>query len=251
MRIATWNVNSIRVRFEQTVEFLRSNEIDIILLQELKCANDIFPYEPFEDIGYNCSVYGQKTYNGVAILSKHLIEDVKLGNKIFTDDSQARYIEAFINGYRLASVYVPNGGGSIEAFNYKLEFMDKLSSYLKEAVKQDGFIIGGDFNVARDDLDVYDPEFWKGKVCCTDEERLAFTALLDIGFTDRLREISGDKKIYSWWDYRRNGFSKNRGLRLDYILTTENVNVKNCRVDLKPRSNTRASDHAPVVMEII
>jgi exodeoxyribonuclease-3 len=251
MKIAIWNINSIRSRYPHLIELLQKDSIDVILLQELKCLTEAFPYEMFEDIGYNCAVFGQKTYNGVAILSKYMIEDITLGNQIFHEDMQARYIEAFINGYKIASVYVPNGRDiSDPAYEYKLKFLNILKNYLKEVIKNDEYIIGGDFNIAREDLDVYNPKAWRGQVCCTDEERALFNEIMEIGFLDHHREFSGNKPIYTWWDYRHSGFAKNQGLRLDYILTTEGVSVKACYVDLETRTKDRPSDHAPVIMEI-
>lgn len=251
MILATWNVNSIRARINHLTELLLTRNIDVILLQELKCMTEIFPKEYFEDLGYNCAVFGQKSYNGVAILSKYRIEELKFGNEIFQNDPQARYIEAFINGYKIASVYVPNGQDiQLPAYQYKLNFLNILKNHLKNEIKEGNFIIGGDFNIARSDLDVYNPKSWKGKVCCTDLERDSFKDILDIGFIDYHRDVSGNRSIYTWWDYRHFGFVKNYGLRLDYILTTPEVNIKNCEIDLVIRAKERPSDHAPVIMEI-
>lgn len=251
MILATWNVNSIRARINHLTEFLLTRNIDVILLQELKCMTEIFPKEYFEDLGYNCVVFGQKSYNGVAILSKYRIEELKFGNEIFQNDPQARYIEAFINGYKIASVYVPNGQDiELPAYQYKLNFLSILKNHLKNEIKEGNFILGGDFNIARSDLDVYNPKFWKGKVSCTDLERDSFKDILNIGFIDYHRDVSGDKPIYTWWDYRHFGFVKNYGLRLDYILTTPEVNIKSCEIDLDIRAKERPSDHAPVIMEI-
>lgn len=251
MILATWNVNSIRARINHLTELLLTRNIDVILLQELKCMTEIFPKEYFEDLGYNCAVFGQKSYNGVAILSKYRIEELKFGNEIFQNDPQARYIEAFINGYKIASVYVPNGQDiQLPAYQYKLNFLNILKNHLKNEIKEGNFIIGGDFNIARSDLDVYNPKSWKGKVCCTDLERDSFKDILDIGFIDYHRDVSGNRPIYTWWDYRHFGFVKNYGLRLDYILTTPEVNIKNCEIDLVIRAKERPSDHAPVIMEI-
>lgn len=252
MKIATWNVNSIRVRYEQLVNFLQNHDIDVILLQELKCQTKAFPSEQFEDIGYNCAVFGQKTYNGVAILSKYLIEDIIFGSEIFDDDEQARYIEAFINGFKIASVYVPNGQSvELPAYQYKLKFLEKLKNHLSKSIQNEDFIIGGDFNIARSDIDVYNPKAWKDKVCCTDIEREKFEEILDIGFCDMHREISGSNPIYTWWDYRHMGFPKNYGLRLDYILSTKNIKIKSCNVDLETRALKQPSDHAPIIMETL
>ena len=251
MRIATWNVNSIRARIEHLSDFLINKNIDVVLLQEIKCMNEVFPREYFEDLGYNCAVFGQKTYNGVAILSKYLIEDVRTGNEIFHNDEQARYIEAFINGYKIASVYVPNGQDvALPAYEYKLRFLERLIEYIKPELAENKFIIGGDFNIARSDLDVYNPKSWKGKVCCTDRERALFEDLLSIGLVDYHREMSGDQPIYTWWDYRHSGFAKNYGLRLDYILSSLNISVQNCEIDLETRGKEKPSDHAAVIVDL-
>ena len=252
MRVATWNINSVRVRAEQLVNFLRSSDIDVILLQELKCLEEAFPKEMLEDIGYNCAVFGQKTYNGVAIVSKYMIEDVVLGSSVFQDDSQSRYIEAFINGYNMASVYVPNGQSpDAPAYRYKLEFLERFKDYLSNSVKDEKYIIGGDFNVALTDEDVYNPKAWHGKICCTDREREKLQEIIDLGFKDVAHEFSTGEERYTWWDYRHSGFAKNHGLRLDYIFATKNVEFKDCYVDKEVRAQERPSDHAPVIVEVV
>lgn len=251
MRIATWNVNSIRARIEHLLEFLKSNDIDVILLQELKCTNEQFPREYFEDIGYNCLIFGQKSYNGVGILSKYQMECLNLGSEIFEDDPQARYIEALINGYILASVYVPNGQNvEAPAYEYKLKFLKILRRHIESTIKNEKFIIGGDFNIARTDIDVYNPKAWKGQVCCTEKERELFEDLINTGLNDVLRDFAKENPAYTWWDYRHFGFPKNYGLRLDYFLATQNIEVHNCFVDRIPRSKERPSDHAPVILDI-
>ena len=250
MKIATWNVNSIRVRIEQLCEFLKCENIDVVLLQELKCPTELFPNEAFEDIGYNCAVFGQKTYNGVAILSKYLIEDIRIGSEIFCGDSQSRYIDAFINGYRIASVYVPNGQApNLPAYGYKLDFLGRLINHVERTIENETYIIGGDFNIALTDLDVYNPKLWHNKICCTNSERSSLRDFISVGLVDVARKFSSDP-IYTWWDYRTRGFSKNHGLRLDYIFTTSSVNSVSSYVDLEVRAKERTSDHAPVVAEI-
>jgi exodeoxyribonuclease-3 len=251
MIIATWNINSARVRAEQLLDLLRGKHgIDVILLQEIKCATEAFPYEFFEDAGYNCAVFGQKSNNGVAILSKHRIEDMRLGSAVFPGDASARYVEALVGEYKISSVYVPNGQApDTPQYAYKLQFLSTLIAELSQVSHDEKFVIGGDFNITRDNVDVYNPELWRGRICCTDAERRKLRELLDVGFCDCLRQISGDKVAYTWWDYRSAGFRKNNGLRLDYILATPNIAVKNCYVDLETRALERPSDHAPVIME--
>lgn len=253
MRVATWNVNSVRARVEHLEHFLNENDIDVVLLQELKCVSEAFPREYFEDIGYNCLVYGQKSYNGVAILSRYSIECLKIGNEIFKDDLQARYIEALVNGYVVASVYVPNGQDpSAPAYEYKLSFLKILANHIKDISQGEKFIIGGDFNIARTDADVYNPKAWQGKVCCTERERELFEDLINLGLRDVILEFAKSENgpIYTWWDYRHFAFRKNYGLRLDYILTTSNIEVQNCFIDRCTRAKERPSDHAPVIVDV-
>jgi len=253
MRIATWNVNSVRARIEHLVSFLYENDIDVVLLQELKCVTEAFPCEYVEDMGYNCLIYGQKSYNGVAILSKYQIECLQMGNEIFENDPQARYVEALINGHIIASVYVPNGQDvEAPAYKYKVKFLKTLANHIKEAAQGEKFIIGGDFNIARTDADVYNPKAWRGKVCCTERERELFEDLINIGLRDIMREFANSETepIYTWWDYRRYAFAKNYGLRLDYVLTTPNVDVQNCFIDTSTRAKERPSDHAPVIVDV-
>ncbi len=252
MRIATWNVNSVRVRVPLILEFLKRCDIDVLLLQELKCMDEQFPRDFFDDMGYSSAVYGQKTYNGVAIVSRYLIEEIKTGVTVFENDLQARYIEGLICGKRVASVYTPNGQDlNLPAYEYKLNFYDQLARYLLQEIKNDEFIIGGDFNVARTDLDVYNPKAWKNKICCSDPERQRFQNLVDIGLFDMQREMNPESKLYTWWDYRHDGFKKNNGLRLDYILTTSGIKPTSFHIDLESRAMERPSDHAAVIMEIL
>ncbi len=254
MKIATWNINSIRVRAEQLKDWLLMDDIDIVLLQETKCIDEVFPKEYFEDYGYNVTMFGQKAYNGVAILSKYRIEEIVLGNTIFTNDNQARYIEALVNGYTLISVYVPNGvSPDSEQYLYKMNFLDILDNYVHFDKKSDEkIIIGGDFNIALTDNDVYDPKLWKGKICCTDPERTKLRNFIEgNNLTDTIRRQYGEnEKIYSWWDYRRGGFQNNRGLRLDYLFTNHNVNVGKAYIRKEIRNLDHPSDHAPIVIEI-
>ena len=247
MKIATWNVNSVRVRSEQLKCFLQENDIDVVLLQELKCQTEAFPQEEFEAIGYNCAVFGQKTYNGTAILSKYLIEDVQLGSQIFSGDLHARYIDAFINKCRIASVYVPNGQSpDAPAYQYKLQFLQTLTKHIQTSMANEDFVIGGDFNVALEDIDVYDPKAWKGKICCTEPERLALREILSCGLIDVARVFS-QEPAYTWFDYRFKGFLKQHGLRIDYLFSSKEMQPKSCVVDLATRALERPSDHAPLI----
>ncbi|GHT88413.1 exodeoxyribonuclease III [Alphaproteobacteria bacterium] len=251
MKIATWNINSLRVRVEQLTDFLHENDIEVILLQEIKCKTEEFPKYIFEELGYNCSIFGQKAYNGVAILSKYLIEEVVFGNDIFQNDEQARYVEALINGYKIASVYVPNGKSPGDpAYNYKLNFLKILLNHLKINCENDKYIIGGDFNITMSDADVYDPNLWRNKICCTDLERKKLSEFKALGYADVMNDLLDAPDLYTWWDYRRDSFTKNKGLRLDYFFMKSNIPVKNCEIKKEIRARIRPSDHAPVVIEI-
>jgi exodeoxyribonuclease-3 len=251
MKIATWNINSIRVRIEQLLRFIKEHNIDVILLQEIKCRNEDFPEYIFDELGYNCSIFGQKTYNGVAILSKYIIDDVKFGTEIFVGDAQARYIEALINGYNLASIYVPNGQfPESPAYQYKLSFLETLINYLKQSMTNSKYILAGDFNITMTDDDVYDPKLWKDKICCTIKERNKLKDIINLGYKDVIRSLQPDEQIYTWWDYRRDALLKNRGLRLDYFFINPDINVKNGYIAKQIREQPRPSDHAPVVIEV-
>lgn len=252
MRIATWNVNSVRARLEHLIDFVQYRDVDVILLQELKCTDDQFPSAYFEDMGYNCLTFGQKSYNGVGILSRYQIECLNVGSNIFQGDNQARYIESLINGYVISSVYVPNGQDvSAPAYGYKLQFLKTLTNHIAGILKNEKFIIGGDFNIARTDTDVYDPVTWNGMVCCTEKERELFEGMIDLGLQDVLQDFAESSPIYTWWDYRHLGFQKNHGLRLDYLLATDNVEVQNCCIDRDQRAKVRPSDHAPIIMDVL
>ncbi|MDR3030961.1 MAG: exodeoxyribonuclease III [Holosporales bacterium] len=251
MKIATWNVNSVRVRLSQVLEFIEKYDIDIILLQEIKCKTEEFPKYIFDDIGYNCRIFGQKSYNGVAILSKYMIEDVIFGAEIFLEDSQARYVEALINGYNFASVYVPNGKSPDDpAYQYKLDFLDILINRLKQTSSLSQYILAGDFNITMADTDVYDPDLWKNKICCTELERTKLRDIVNLGYRDIMKELRPFEEIYTWWDYRRETFSKNKGLRLDYFFVDHRIQINNCHVAKEIRNQLRPSDHAPVILEI-
>ncbi len=256
MRIATWNVNSIRARIEHVVSFLQQYNIDVMLLQELKCAKDLFPSQIFEDLGYNCAIYCQKAYNGVAILSKNIIEDIVDGSSIFQNDDQTRYIEAFTGGLTVASVYVPNGQDRVNVesgvpYAYKLDFMKKLQGHiLSQGYAQNNFVIGGDFNITRDDQDTYDPKIWnETRIACTKPERQAINEFINqLSLDDAMRKHGCCD--FTWYDYRHNSVAENRGLRIDYILTSQKLQTVSCITDISYRKLQRASDHVPVISDI-
>lgn len=249
MRIVTWNVNSIRARLPNVEGFLKRTNPDILLLQELKCEEQFFP-QSLADLGYNIAAYGQKTYNGVAILSKYVIEDVQKGIPGFPDE-QARYIEGFTGGVRVASVYVPNGQNiESSAYQYKLTFLEHLYAHVQHILSfGEKFILGGDFNIAPTDDDVHNPIVWRDQVLCSDREREAFFKLQHLGFTDALKQTAkGTKLDFTWWDYRKGSFAKDDGLRIDHLLVSSGAAdcLQSSKVYKQERAFEKASDHAPV-----
>lgn len=258
MKIATWNVNSISSRLEHLLMWIKSHHPDILLLQELKCVEEKFPSESLEDLGYNVAVYGQKTYNGVAILSKYPIEDVTKG--LSSQDPQARYIEAFTGGVRVASVYAPNGEevGS-EKFIYKLAFYETLFHHVQKLLQfEEKLIIGGDYNIAPYDEDVSPLFKIKGeRILCSSPERAALFKLYNLGLVDAIRaihptSIQSGKDLYSWWDYRGGSWEQNKGMRIDHLLLSPQAadQLKDAQIDIKPRTWERPSDHVPVLCEL-
>lgn len=256
-KVATWNVNSIRSRLLHASEFMQQHNPDILLLQETKCTNELFPRGHFSTFPYNVSIHGQKSYNGVAIFSKYPLDEVKTD---FADNpcpEQARFIEASCQtsiGYcRIISVYVPNGGevGS-EKFALKLEFLKALTDYLKKLNSFDeNLIIGGDFNVAPFDIDVYDPAALVNTTCFTEIEKNKMRTLLNSGFEDLYRMKHQNKQEFSWWDYRGGSFMRNLGMRIDFLLVNNNALSKshNCYMDISQRGKSQPSDHVPVIAE--
>ncbi len=252
--LATWNINSIRMRLPLLLSWLRERAPDVVLLQETKVIDDQFPGEEIEDLGYNIFKYGQKTYNGVAILSKFPIEDRTQGIPGFEDD-QARYLEAVIKGVRVASIYVPNGMAvGSDKYAYKLNFLKHLYTHLQALLTYDeALVLGGDFNIAPADSDVYDPLEWHEKILCSTPEREGFRSLLYLGFTDALRALHPqEKELYTWWDYRAGAWQNNYGLRIDHFLVSPQAadRLIDGFVDKEIRGVEKASDHAPVVCQL-
>jgi len=253
MKIATWNVNSLKVRLPQVLEWLKANPVDVLCLQETKTTDDKFPLAEIEAAGYQAIFAGQKTYNGVAILSKHPITDVVKNNPRFADEQQ-RIIGATIDGVRVVCAYVPNGQeiGS-DKFAYKLQWLEALKDWITEEEKQhEALALVGDLNIAPEDRDVHDPAAWDGSVLVSEPEREAFRHLQDIGLKDAFRLFEQPAKTYSWWDYRQLGFQKNKGLRIDHILLSEKLAQRctACTIDRTPRKWQQPSDHAPVIAEL-
>jgi len=267
VKIASFNVNSVNARLPNLIEWLKTSNPDIVCLQELKCLEEKFPFDALMDCGYNAAVNGQKTYNGVAILSRHRIEDVvkDLPNN---PDPQARYIEAVIpveeQALRVSSIYLPNGGGSLEQgesvensekFKYKMDFFDRLNSHFKDLLKYDEIQIhGGDYNVGAEEIDVYDPKSLKNTVCFHDLERQKFRQLLNLGLIDSYRSFAGNEtQSFSWWDYRGGSWQHNKGMRIDYLLVSPQGadKISNAAIEDKGvRDKEKASDHCPVIVEI-
>jgi exodeoxyribonuclease-3 len=252
MRIATWNVNSLKVRLPQVMDWLERHSPDALCLQELKLEDAKFPRTELEAIGYSCAFSGQKTYNGVAILSREPATNMCCGIAGFQDE-QRRVISADIAGVRLVCAYVPNGQSlDSDKYRYKLNWFAAFSGWLKlELAEHPSLAVLGDFNIAPEDRDVHDPKAWEGQVLVSPAERDAFRRLIGLGFTDSFRLFEQPEKSFTWWDYRMNGFKRNLGLRIDHILLNSGLSscCTGCSIDVEPRRNERPSDHAPVVAE--
>ena len=250
MKLAAWNVNSLNVRLAHVIEWLKTHQPDALCLQELKMEDAKFPLSAFDDIGYHAVFNGQKTYNGVAIISRARPEDVSK-DIVGYDDHQKRVIAATIEGVRVISAYIPNGQTvESEKYQYKLHWLAALQCYVRDVIAEYGDVaLLGDYNIAPDDRDVHDPKAWEGQVLCTVAERDAFRGLVGLGLVDTFRLFDQPPQTFSWWDYRMNGFKRNLGLRIDHVLLTTNL-AGRCNasiIDVAPRKLERPSDHAPVV----
>lgn len=253
MQFATWNVNSLSVRLPQVLDWLAANPVDVLALQELKMTDDRFPHAAFTEAGYHAQWFGQKTYNGVALLTRTPATDVVKNIPGF-DDDMARVIAGTVDGVRVIGAYFPNGQepGS-EKFEYKMEWLKGLRQWVKaELEAHPQLVLMGDYNITFDDDDVWDPVGLKDTIHCTEEERYHLRALIALGLNDSFRLFEQPAKSYSWWDYRDFGFRRNRGLRIDHILISNALKEKAtaCVVDKTPRKNERPSDHAPVVLTL-
>ena len=256
MKIATWNINSLTVRLPQVLNWLAANPVDVLCLQELKLSDDKFPLQELAAVGYQSAVFGQKTYNGVAILSRLPARNIVKNIVGFTDE-QSRVIAATIDmpagELRVVNGYFVNGQApGSEKFEYKMRWLTGLRDWLRdELAAHPNLVLLGDFNITFDDRDSYDPVALRETIHHTTEERQHFQALIDLGLTDAFRMFEQPEKSYSWWDYREMAFRRNRGLRIDHILVSEalKAQVASCVIDKLPRKNERPSDHAPVVVE--
>lgn len=253
MKIASWNVNSLRVRLQHVLDWLADQQPDVLGLQETKTEDAKFPREELEAAGYHVTFAGQKTYNGVAMLSREAATDT------FTDvpgldDPQRRILGVTTGGVRILDLYVPNGSqvGS-EKYEYKLDWLEKVTRHIEtELAAHPGMVVMGDFNIAPDDRDVHDPEAWHEKILCSTPERGALKTILELGFSDSFRLFEQEAEAFSWWDYRAGGFRRNHGMRIDLLLVSDAL-AGRCRsssIDLAPRKLERPSDHTPVVIEL-
>lgn len=258
MKIASWNVNSVKSRLPNLLSWLEETRPDVVLLQELKCLTETFPGEVIEDLGYNLAIHGQKTYNGVAILSKYPIDDITTDLHNDPEPTQSRYIEAVISvnktAIRCASVYVPNGQevGSVK-FQYKLAFLEALREHMQKLLHHDEItIIGGDYNVAPDDIDVYDPKALENSVCFSIQERQKLKQLINLGYRDSYRSLHKNDQEFSWWDYRAGAYHRNHGMRIDHLLLSPEASdlLTSAEIEHKVRSQEKPSDHAPVTITL-
>ncbi len=254
MKIVTWNVNSIKSRLHVLLPWLKETAPDIVLLQELKTTEDGFPAMEIEELGYNLAVHGQKTYNGVAILSKLPLSDIRKGLPEY-NDPEARYIEAIAStrgaAIRVASVYVPNGQSpDSEKFQYKLQFLARLRGHMASLLRlEEVLVAGGDYNVAPEAIDVYAPRELDGTVCYHPLERAQLRAILHLGIYDAFRTLHPSTQAFSWWDYRGNGFDAGKGMRIDHLLLSPQAvdKLASCEIQHNLRALERPSDHAPVM----
>ncbi len=251
MKFVSWNVNSIRARHDRLFAFLERHDPDVVALQENKVTYDDFPTLALRAAGYLSVCVGQKSYNGVAILSKREPTEVVTAFCDGVDDSQSRFVAATIEGVRFLSVYVPNGQrvGS-EKYDFKLEWMARLASFVaKDSDPERPLIVAGDYNVAPDDIDVHDPAVWRDEIMCSEPERQALRRLTDWGLSDAFRHVHPERAAFSWWDYRRLAFPKGRGLRIDHLLVTRPLlsRLREVEIDREERKGKLPSDHAPVL----
>ncbi|MCW5663076.1 MAG: exodeoxyribonuclease III [Piscinibacter sp.] len=253
MKLATWNVNSLAVRLPQLLDWLAANPVDAIALQETKLTDDKFPTAELLAAGYQAQCFGQKTYNGVALLARGPIEAVVRNIPGFADD-QARVIAGSVGDLRVVGCYFPNGQApGSDKFAYKMRWLEALRDWVRaELVQHPRLVLLGDYNIAPEDRDVHDPVAWAGQIHCTPEEREHFRQLVALGLHDAFRLFEQPPKSWSWWDYRNLAFRRNQGLRIDHILVSEALKprVSACTIDKLPRKNERPSDHAPVVVEL-
>lgn len=252
-KLASWNVNSLKVRLDQVLEWLESSQVDVLAMQETKSIDENFPAAAFIDRGYHVVFAGQKTYNGVAIVSRHPITDI-ITDIPDLDDPQRRILAVTVAGMRLINLYVPNGAElTSDKYVYKLNWLEKVTSFIQQQLTLfPQMAVVGDFNIAPEDRDVHDPIEWMGSVLVSPAERQAFSELLSMGLHDSFRNFEQEEQTFSWWDYRAAGFRRNRGLRIDHVLLSKELNIlcRQSKIDKEPRTAERPSDHAPVWVEL-
>lgn len=259
MKIATWNVNSVRSRLEHVVDWLNQNCVDVLCLQETKVVDADFPTAAFEELGYNLYQYGQKSYNGVALISRKPLDDVYTGFQAILPnieaswDDQKRVIAGTLEGVRIINLYVPNGSAiGSEKYEYKLKWLKILQDYLSVILeKSSNICMCGDFNIALEDKDIHENSRSKNHIMASDLERQALRDILTLGFADAFRKFTTEGENYSWWDYRAASFPRNKGWRIDHHYLTPELyqNAKSCTIDIAPRKLTKPSDHTPVIVE--
>ncbi|CAA7623708.1 exodeoxyribonuclease III [Magnetospirillum sp. UT-4] len=254
VRIASWNVNSVKARLPNVVEWLDSAKPDVVLLQEIKCQDEGFPFLEIEAAGYRAAVHGQKSYNGVAILSRLPMDDIRRGLPGDEADPQARWIEATIAGLRIASLYLPNGNPAPgEKYDYKLAWMRRLVAHARTLLAGERpLVLGGDYNVCPTDADVYDPPNWRDDALCRPQSRALFRELLHQGFTEAFRVLHSEPGRYTFWDYQAGAWPRDEGLRIDHLLLSPQAadRLVACDIDKAPRGRERASDHTPIWVEL-
>ncbi|PWN54568.1 exodeoxyribonuclease III [Abyssibacter profundi] len=252
-RLATWNVNSLNVRLPHMLQWLNSDAADLVAVQETKLTDDRFPVDALTEAGWHSAWHGQKTYNGVALISRSPIEDVTTGIPGF-DDTQARVIAGSVGELRMICVYVPNGQAvGSDKYSYKLEWLAALRRYIADSLREHPrLVVSGDFNIAPTVDDTHDPDRWEGNILCSDAERAALAALLDTGLTDAFTCVEPPEQRFTWWDYRQGGFRRGHGLRIDHHLISAPLveAFGDFRIDIEPRRWERPSDHTPVICEL-
>jgi len=258
LKIATWNVNSLNVRLSHVIDWIVEHQPDVLCLQETKQVNDKFQHDAFSAIGYHSYHNGQKTYNGVAIISKKKLFDINFGIPNFEDPQKRIISGTWINNSNekiyIVSAYIPNGQAvDSDKFIYKMNWLNAFSEWVEKlTIQYNEIILTGDFNIAPEDIDCHEPDTWIGQILVSPKERTAFKSILNIGFHDSYRKINPDIQEYSWWDYRMAGFRRNLGMRIDHILVSTKLlpNIKRSYIDKEPRRLERPSDHTPVVVEL-
>ncbi|NJO56142.1 MAG: exodeoxyribonuclease III [Rhodospirillales bacterium] len=254
MIIAAWNVNSLNARLTHLLKWLHATSPDIVLLQETKTIDERFPFEPIGDAGYNVAAVGQKTYNGVAVLSKQPIDILSRFLPGDDADTQARYLEVFTGSVRVASIYAPNGNPvESEKFAYKLAWLDRLFQHSRTLLaSEDAVVLGGDFNIAPTDEDVYDPPGWRSDALCRPESRSRWRQIRHLGWTDAIRSLHPGRAQYTWWDYRGGAWPADQGLRIDHLLLSPQAadRLRSASIDRSPRGWDKASDHTPVLCDL-